>query len=283
MKFSIVTPCFNSVATIRKTFEAVLNQTFTDYEYIVVDGGSKDGTLDIIQEYEAKFNGKMRWISEPDNGIYDAVAKGFRMSSGEILTWIGADDLLFPTALNSANDIFEKFHQVSWLVGESCMVSEQGVFFDSEPTMTWAYHHFITGHATFLQQEGCFFKRTLWEEAGACFASLRWAADYELWLRFAKITNCYVLPVLMGAFRMRSAGQASLENLGAYYQEIMWAINSHLREEKLYRQVWFLILRRIYNIGRVKRIVVLAERFFRKRKVCFSFDRLTQSWIWFRE
>lgn len=278
MKFSIITVCYNSEKTIRRTFESVLNQSVTDYEYIVVDGASKDGTLDIIREYEEKFNGRMRWISEPDNGIYDAVAKGFKMSSGEILTWLGSDDLLFPTAFETANEIFEKYQQVEWLAAQSCFATERGTCACDKLSMTWSYRHFITGHAIHLQQEGSFFKRCLWDEAGACFAPLRWAADYELWLRFSKITDCYVVPALTAAFRLRSSGQASFENKNSYCKEIAQAAEMHLKEETLMRQFGFKILKVLYSIPRLKQVLFFVEKFFRKQKVYFVFDRAAQSW-----
>lgn len=92
MFLSIITVCCNSAATIRQTFESVLQQDFEDYEYIVVDGLSTDGTIDIIQEYLPKFNGRMRYISEKDNGIYDAMNKGIAMAQGEIIGLVNSDD-----------------------------------------------------------------------------------------------------------------------------------------------------------------------------------------------
>ena len=92
MFLSIITVCYNSAGTIRQTFESVLQQDFNDYEYIVVDGASTDGTLGIIQEYLPKFNGKMRYVSEKDNGIYDAMNKGIRMAQGEVIGLVNSDD-----------------------------------------------------------------------------------------------------------------------------------------------------------------------------------------------
>ncbi|MBI5142773.1 MAG: glycosyltransferase [Nitrospirae bacterium] len=89
---SIITPCFNAAGTIRDTIESVLGQTYPNIEYIVIDGGSSDGTVDIIREYEPRFRDRMRWVSEPDGGIYDAMNKGIRMARGEIIGTINADD-----------------------------------------------------------------------------------------------------------------------------------------------------------------------------------------------
>ena len=87
MLFSIITICFNSEKTIERTIKSVLTQTFADYEYIIVDGGSRDSTLDIVKKYEPLFEGRMKWKSESDRGIYDAMNKGIMRSSGTIIVF----------------------------------------------------------------------------------------------------------------------------------------------------------------------------------------------------
>ena len=97
MKISIITTTYYSEHTLRDTMESILSQTFQDFEYIVIDGASKDGTLDIIREYEPKFAGRMRWISEPDKGIYDAMNKGFAMATGDVIGILNSDDFFTST------------------------------------------------------------------------------------------------------------------------------------------------------------------------------------------
>ena len=92
MKISIVTATYNSGKTVRDTFVSVLNQTYNDYELIVVDGGSKDDTVEILRHYEPIFNGRMKWISEPDRGIYDAMNKGIAMATGDVVGILNSDD-----------------------------------------------------------------------------------------------------------------------------------------------------------------------------------------------
>ena len=107
MKISLITVSFNSAETIRDTFESVLAQNYEDYEYIVVDGLSKDGTVDIIKEYEPKFNGRMHWISEKDSGLYDAMNKGIRMATGEVVGILNSDDFFSDNSvLESVNNGF---------------------------------------------------------------------------------------------------------------------------------------------------------------------------------
>lgn len=109
--FSIATPCWNSVSTIERTIKSILAQEFKDYEYIIVDGGSTDGTVDIIKKYEPLFEGRMKWKSEPDKGLYDAFNKGVERSNG-IYCWnVNADDFIEPDALKN---LAEFIHANQW-------------------------------------------------------------------------------------------------------------------------------------------------------------------------
>ena len=94
MKISLITACYNSAKTIKTAIDSVLSQKGVEIEYIVVDGGSKDGTVDLLKSYEPKFNGRMRWISEPDKGMYDAINKGIKMATGDVIGILNADDVL---------------------------------------------------------------------------------------------------------------------------------------------------------------------------------------------
>ena len=105
MKISVITATYNSAITVRDTFESVLAQTYKDIEYIVVDGLSKDNTIDIVKEYEPKFEGRMRWISEKDKGIYDAMNKGISMATGDVVGILNSDD--FYTSNDSLSVIAE--------------------------------------------------------------------------------------------------------------------------------------------------------------------------------
>ena len=107
MKISIVTTSYNSVRTLRDTMDSVLRQGYTDYEYIVVDGASKDGTVELIREYEPRFEGRMRWVSEPDSGIYDAMNKGIAMATGDVVGILNSDD--FYTSDDILSAIAETF------------------------------------------------------------------------------------------------------------------------------------------------------------------------------
>lgn len=108
LKISIITICYNSEKTIERTFNSVLSQTYRNFEYIVVDGASKDGTVSIIKKYEPSFNGRMRWISELDMGIYNAMNKGVMMATGDIVGLVNSDDWLASNGLESIVELVNK-------------------------------------------------------------------------------------------------------------------------------------------------------------------------------
>lgn len=122
--FSIATPCFNSVKTIERTIKSILAQKFKDYEYIIVDGGSTDGSLDIIQKYEPMFEGRMKWKSEPDKGIYDAFNKGCQRAIGRFVWIVNSDDWMEDGALQKIANIDLNDNQI--VIGGLNWIDERG-------------------------------------------------------------------------------------------------------------------------------------------------------------
>lgn len=111
MKISIITVTYNSSKTLKDTIESVLKQTYTNYEHIIVDGLSKDNTMEIVKEYEAKYNGKLKYISEKDSGLYDAMNKGIKMATGDIIGILNSDDMYAHE--NVLQEIVEKFKETN--------------------------------------------------------------------------------------------------------------------------------------------------------------------------
>lgn len=232
-KISIVTPCFNQVNYIEETIRSVLDQQYPNLEYIIIDGGSTDGTAGIIKKYE---NHLHYWVSEPDAGMYDAVQKGFEKSSGELMAWINSDDLLHRGALNTVSEIFSTFPQVDWIQGLPSFFDEQGRIVQTGGLKKWSPFHFYLGDFRWIQQESTFWRRSLWEKAGAHVdRNLRYAGDFELWLRFFRHADLYSCSALLGGFRLRKSGQLSQTHLREYLGEARDLLDSELRnlpEEK---------------------------------------------------
>ena len=179
MKFSIITVCYNSEKTIRRTFESVLSQSFTDYEYIVVDGNSKDSTVEIIKEYEPKFNGRMHWISEPDNGIYDAMNKGIRMAKGDFINMMNSDDQIAPNALQYVVERLNEVPDTDIFNGLEKRINA----FDEEVSVFRNPHRFLPLGVE-IRHQSAYIRRTLHEKIGLYYGEkYSLSADYEFFLR----------------------------------------------------------------------------------------------------
>ena len=125
MTISVITVTYNSSATIRDTFESVLKQDYSDYEYLVIDGGSKDLTVDIIKEFEPKFKGRMKWISEKDNGMYDGINKGIRMATGDVVGIINSDDFYHKSGIfGIINKAFTDCKDIQAIYGDVRFVNQ---------------------------------------------------------------------------------------------------------------------------------------------------------------
>lgn len=214
MKLSIVTGTWNSAATVRDTFDSVLSQTYKDYEYWVIDGGSKDETVDIIKEYEPKFEGRMKWVSERDKGIYDAMTKGFRKCTGDVLMLINSDDLFArPDALQLVADKFAENPDADCVYADLYYVSQNNI---QNIVRVWRTGEqrpmrkgWLPAHPTF------YVKRKVYDELGYFDLSYPLAADFELMLRFVdghKIKLVY-LPECLVRMRLGGATSKNLKNI----------------------------------------------------------------------
>jgi len=217
-KISIVTPSFNMVNYIEDTILSVIGQGYPNLEYIIIDGGSKDGTVDIIKKYEEWIT---YWISEPDKGMYDAIQKGFDRSTGEIMAYINSDDKYHYNAFFTAATIFSSMEDVEWILGRASFYNEEGSIVDVKDMRKWSKMNYYLGDFKWIQQESIFWRRNLWIKAGSRINSkLKLAGDYELWLRFFRFARLHTVETVFGGFRFRSKDQLSLERLDSYLFEI---------------------------------------------------------------
>lgn len=201
---------------MEETILSVLNQNYPNLEYIIIDGGSTDGTVDIIKRYEDRL---AYWISEPDNGMYDALQKGFDRSTGEIMGWLNADDMYFKGALHHIANIFLNHVQINWLTGSNTHIDEDGDVLLNIPSRKLNKYQFLTGDYMWIAQESTLWRRGLWEKAGSHLRTdLTAAGDFELWLRFIQIDTLYYVRNCIGMFRHRE-GQISGE-LDKYIEEV---------------------------------------------------------------
>lgn len=215
---TIITPVFNGEKYLERTILSVLDQKYPDLEYVIVDGGSTDGTLEIIKKYETQLS---RWTSEPDRGMYDALNKGFAHTRGEIMGWINADDLHHDGSLWRLAEIFTTFQQVNWVTGIPTVFDSNGICREIVPQRKWSVYQYLTGDYFTIQQESVFWRRSLWEKSGASIRTdLRYAGDFELWMRFFRSgEKLHSTRALLGGFRRHSALQLS-HLAGKYASEV---------------------------------------------------------------
>lgn len=215
-KISIVTVNYNGKRFLEKTILSVIGQSYPNLEYIIIDGGSTDGSLDIIKQYQDQL---AYWVSEPDGGMYHALQKGFGKSTGEIMAWINADDCYHPQSLFSVAEILQ-LENIEWIVGNPSFIDLHGRTVRCNNVSRWSKYNYYALEYKFLQQESVFWKRSLWEKAGSYISKdLKYAGDLELWLRFFRHAKLYPTTALLSGFRQWSADQISIKNLEKYCAE----------------------------------------------------------------
>ena len=226
MKISVITSTFNSAKTVRDTFESLLNQTHKDIECIVVDGASRDGTVDIIREYELRFNGRIRWISEPDKGIYDAMNKGLRMATGEVVGILNSDDFFSSDHILTA--VADKIAGVDAVYGDIHFVHPHNLkqpvrYYSSKKFRPWMMRMgFMPAHPSF------YCRKEVYDKYGLFDTRFRIAADFELLLRFIFVNKISTRYLPIDFVTMRTGG-ASTSGLKSH----MRILKDHLTAYKL--------------------------------------------------
>ncbi|MBQ3601729.1 MAG: glycosyltransferase [Lachnospiraceae bacterium] len=204
---SIITVSYNSEKTIKKTIESVLNQSYKGYEYIIIDGNSTDGTVNIIKEYESQFDGRMKWISEPDHGIYDAMNKGIRMASGQLIGIINSDDFYETDAVEQmVETMSEQPYQI--LYG-AIRTLHNGV----EKSISINSHLFL--QESMIGHPACFITKQLYDDLGVYNTQFISAADYDFMLRMIQDKRVVFTPVYRVIANFSTGGMCASSK--AYY------------------------------------------------------------------
>lgn len=215
-RISIVTPVYNRKNMLEQTILSVLGQNYPNLEYIIIDGGSTDGSVDVIRRYESQLS---YWVSEPDNGMYDAIMKGFLHATGDIMAWINSDDMYYPNALNIIGQIFSQLPQVEWLTGIPTMYNAEGLCTKVFPIQYWSWQRFKCGDFRWIQQESTFWRRSLWERVGGLDLQYHLAADFGLWCRMFQVAKLYTVSTILGGFRLHGE-QLSIGQNERYEAEV---------------------------------------------------------------
>lgn len=206
-KISIVTPSFNQAQFLEETIQSVLNQNYPNLEYIIIDGGSSDGSVEIIKKYEKYLH---FWISEKDEGHGHALNKGFSHTSGEIMAWINSDDKYTPWSFKTVAEIFTLFPYVNWIVGFNSWWNATGAMI-SVARIPKNIYDFLLGNYCWIQQESTFWRRSLWEQSGGYInQNYRYMVDGELWTRFFLYTDLYSVDCILSGYRYHQTNRATM-------------------------------------------------------------------------
>lgn len=206
-RITMVTAVRNGERYIEATIRSVVSQDYPNLEYFIVDGGSTDGTVEIIKRYESEIAG---WISEPDKGVYDALNKGFLRATGEVMGWLNASDLLHANGLFVVGGVFRALPKVEWITGRPTKFGAEGELIETMNLARWSRYRFLCGASRYIQQESTFWRKSLWERAGGQVdATLRAEGDFDLWVRFFRHAQLYSVDALIGGYRLHADALSS--------------------------------------------------------------------------
>jgi glycosyltransferase involved in cell wall biosynthesis len=234
---TIVTPVYNGAKYLEETILSIINQSYKNIQYIIIDGNSTDESLKIIKKFSNKID---YFISEKDNGMYDALIKGFSRGKGKYFAWLNSDDLYFNDAIEKAISVMEK-NKFEWMVGAPSVLINKKII------LRYCYHYpnwiISNGLATpcywgFVAQESTIFTKKLYEDCGGLNKNLKYAGDFDLWKRFSKKNYLNSVNLRIGIFRKRK-GQLS-DDHHKYYRE-MNRIKCFIPIGKLFRLTYSFI------------------------------------------
>lgn len=207
MKISIITATFNSGTPLRDTMESVLRQSFQDFEHIIIDGGSNDNTLGIIAEFEPRYNGRLKYISEKDRGLYDAMNKGINTATGDVIGILNSDD--FYTSSDVLSTVAKEIEDVDAVYGDIHFVAPSNLskctrYYSSKLFRPWMMRlGFIPAHPSF------YCRRELFSRYGLFDLDFKVAADFELLLRFIYVNKISIRYIEKDFVTMRTGGAST--------------------------------------------------------------------------
>ena len=205
---SIVTPSYNQIQFLEKTIESVLTQDYPNLEYIIVDGDSKAGSQELRQRYEKELTA---WISEPDQGQSEAINKGFNLAKGEIFAWLNSDDLYYPWTIEQAVDYLLNTPEVGMVYGDAHLINDTGQVIRMFNSRQTNFQRLMRG-GVYICQSAAFWYADLFRKVGTLDPSYYFAMDYDLWVKFAKITEIRYVPQLWSSFRIHSQGKSTVSD-----------------------------------------------------------------------
>ena len=235
-KISVITPSYNQGQFLEECIDSILVQGYPNLEYIIMDGGSSDNSVEIIKKYEKYLS---YWQSQPDGGQYAAIQEGLRRSTGEIMTWLNSDDRFYRYTFGLIGLLYAQRPEVEWTMGLYSIIyqAKHSTEVNIIP-FAWSRQKYLNKQYKFpfIQQEGSFWRRSLWERSGACLRTdLDLAGDLELWMRFFRHAQLYSLKFPTASYRIHGNQKAQL-NLDKYFEEAELVLDEEIAR---YRQGQF--------------------------------------------
>jgi glycosyltransferase involved in cell wall biosynthesis len=205
VKISVVMPSFNQANFVEETIKSIVGQKYDNLEFIVIDGGSTDGSPEIIKKYLPQIS---YFVSEPDAGHANALNKGFKKSTGEIMAWLNSDDMYTPWTFRTVADIFEQHPDIDWLVGAATIWNDRGTMLSIPPGYK-SVHDYLEGKFEWIQQESVFWRRRLWESTGGYInENYKLSVDGELWSRFFRRGVLWNANCILSGYRLHGSNRA---------------------------------------------------------------------------
>ena len=221
-RVSVITPSFNQARYLPAAIESVLSQDYPHIEYGVVDGGSTDGSREILEASGGRLSW---WVSEPDAGQTQAINKGFARASGDVFAWLNSDDVYYPGAVREAVDFLTSHPEVGMVYGDADYIDASGATLGRFPAARTDYRKLRRGYVH-IPQQAAFFRARLWKMVGPLDESFHFAMDYDLWVRIAAVSPIAYHPRRWAGFRLHEEGKT----LTATYQAWPEMIRVHRRD-----------------------------------------------------
>jgi glycosyltransferase involved in cell wall biosynthesis len=256
-KISVVTPSYNQGEFLERTIESVLSQSYPNLEYIVIDGGSEDNSVDIIRKYEHHL---AYWFSEPDDGQSNAINKGLMRSTGEILAWLNSDDTYEPCALEIVGNYFREHPEIEVLYGDANLVDVEDRVLLRIHGVPYSRRALIYAGIN-LHQASTFWRRELFQRVGMLDEDLHFGMDYDLWFRFAKVGARFsYIPITFANFRQHAESKT-------------------VRATELSRQESRAAKEKYFNVRRYSYSYLFWHQVYRARKTWYYLRRGDISYI----
>lgn len=205
---TIVTPSYNQAPFLEATIRSVLEQDYPRIEYVVIDGGSTDGSVETIKKYADRL---AYWVSEKDRGQTEAINKGFARATGDILAWINSDDTYEPGAIREAVDWMQAHPDAGLVYGDANFIDDDGNVIGRFPAAQTDYRR-LRGGYVHIPQQAAFFRRDLWQKVGPLDPSFFFAMDYDLWVRIAKVAPLLYTRHVWANFRLHGDSKTLIAN-----------------------------------------------------------------------